>query len=117
MILDQSLKTWDVSLQSTGERLFYKGSDYRSLGIYSKNSKKFALGYNEIISGLGNYVPTDESVNNIISATRSINDDGLLSIVSHSTNQNEFKILFQIFHLKMKKPYHLLLIFRPYILV
>ena len=87
MILDQSLKTWDVSLQSTGERLFYKGSDYRSLGIYSKNSKKFALGYNEIISGLGNYVPTDESVNNIISATRSINDDGLLSIVSHSTNQ------------------------------
>ncbi len=87
MILDQNLKSWDVSLQSTGERLFYKGLDYRSLGIYSKNSRKFALGYNEIISSLGNYISTEESVNNIISTTRSINDDGLLSIVSHSTNQ------------------------------
>lgn len=87
MILDQNLKSWDVSLQSTGERLFYKGLDYRSLGIYSKNSRKFALGYNEIISSLGNYISTEESVNNIISTTRSINDDGLLSIVSHSTNE------------------------------
>lgn len=87
MVLDQNLKSWDVSLQSTSERLFYKSTDYRSLGIYSKNSKKFAMGYNEIISSLGNYVPTSAGVNSIISATRSINDDGLLSIVSHSTNQ------------------------------
>ena len=87
MILDQNLKSWDVSLQSTGERLFYKGADYRSLGIYSKNSRKFELGYSEIISMLGNYVSNKEGIKSIISATRSINDDGLLSIVSHSTNQ------------------------------
>lgn len=87
MILDQNLKSWDVSLQSTSERLYYKGSDYRSIGIYSKNSRKFALGYQEIIAGLGNYASTEQGIKNIISATRSINDDGFLSIVSHSTNQ------------------------------
>lgn len=87
MILDQNLKSWDVSLQSTSERLYYKGSDYRSIGIYSKNSRKFALGYQEIIAGLGNYASTEQGIKNIISATRSINDDGVLSIVSHSTNQ------------------------------
>lgn len=87
MILDQNLKSWDVSLQSTSERLYYKGEDYRSIGIYSKNSRKFALGYQEIVADLGNYVPTDGGINNIISATRTINDDGLLSIVSHTTNQ------------------------------
>lgn len=87
MILDQNLKSWDISLQSTGERLYYKSFDYRSIGIYSKNSRKFALGYQEIISGLGNYIPSEAGINEVISATRSINDDGLLSIVSHSTNQ------------------------------
>ena len=87
MILDQNLKSWDVSLQSTSERLYYKSSDYRSIGIYSKNSRKFAMGYQEIISGLGNYIPSSAGIQKIISATRSINDDGLLSIVSHSTNQ------------------------------
>lgn len=87
IILDQNLKSWDVSLQSTSERLYYKSSDYRSIGIYSKNSRKFAMGYQEIVSSLGNYIPSEEGIQNIISATRSINDDGLLSIVSHSTNQ------------------------------
>lgn len=87
IILDQNLKSWDVSLQSTSERLFYKSADYRSIGIYSANSRKFALGYREIISGLGNYIPSEEGIQGIISATRSINDDGLLSIASHSTNQ------------------------------
>lgn len=87
MILDQNLKSWDVSLQSASERLYYKSFDYRSIGIYSKSSRKFALGYQEIISGLGNYVSTAQGVRSIISAIRSINDDGLLSIVSHSTNQ------------------------------
>lgn len=87
MILDQNLKSWDVSLQSTSERLYYKGSDYRSIGIYSRNSRKFALGYQEIIAGLGNYASTEPGIKSIISAIRSINDDGLLSIVSHSTNQ------------------------------
>lgn len=87
MILDQNLKSWDVSLQSTGERLYYKSFDYRSIGIYSKNSRKFALGYQEIIAGLGNYIPSEAGLKEVISATRSINDDGLLSIVSHSTNQ------------------------------
>ena len=87
VILDQNLKSWDVSLQSTGERLFYKSSDFRSIGIYSKNTRKFAIGYQEIIAEAGNYIPTDSGVEGLISATRAINDDGLLSIVSHSTNQ------------------------------
>ena len=87
VILDQNLKSWDVSLQSTGERLFYKSSDFRSIGIYSKNTRKFAIGYREIIAEVGNYIPTDSGVEGLISATRAINDDGLLSIVSHSTNQ------------------------------
>ena len=87
IILDQNLNTWDVSLQSTSERLYYKSSDYRSIGIYSRNCMKFAIGYNEIIAGLGNYVSTDDGVKRLIAATQSINDDGLLSIVSHSTNQ------------------------------
>ena len=87
IILDQNLKSWDVSLQSSSERLFYKNSDFRSIGIYSRNNRKFAMGYQEIISSLGNYVPSDQGIQRIISATRAINDDGLLSIVSHSTNQ------------------------------
>ena len=50
IILDQNLKSWDVSLQSTSERLYYKNTDFRSIGIYSKNSKKFALGYQSALS-------------------------------------------------------------------
>lgn len=87
IILDQNLKSWDISLRSTSERLFYKNTDTRSIGIYSKNSQKFILGYKEIISSLGNYIPNSSGINNVIDATREINDDGLLSIVSHSTNR------------------------------
>jgi hypothetical protein len=87
MLLDQSLKSWDICLRSTSEKLYYKGYDYRSAGIYSKNSKKFVMGYKEIIRSCGNYVPTDKGVQDIITAIRAINEDGLLSIVSHSTNR------------------------------
>ena len=87
MLLDQSLKSWDISLRSTSEKLYYKGYDYRSAGIYSKNSRKFIMGYKDIIAKCGNYVPSDRGVQDIISAIRAINEDGLLSIASHSTNQ------------------------------
>lgn len=86
IILDQNLKSWDISLRSASEKLFYKGYDYRSIGIYSKNCGKFVLGYNQLISSLGNYIPNEDGVKNIIGAIRGINDDGLLSIASHSTN-------------------------------
>jgi hypothetical protein len=87
MLLDQSLKSWDICLRSTSEKLYYRSYDYRSAGIYSKNSKKFVMGYKEIISSCGNYIPTDEGIQKIIAAIRAINEDGLLSIASHSTNQ------------------------------
>lgn len=86
MILDENLKSWDVSLRSASEKLYYKSSDQRSIGIYSKNSGKFVLGYNQLIASLGNYIPSLEGVKEIIEAIRNINDDGLLSIASHSTN-------------------------------
>lgn len=86
IILDQNLKSWDISLRSASEKLFYKGYDYRSIGIYSKNSGKFVLGYNQLIASLGNYIPNEDGVKNVIRAIRDINDDGLLSIASHSTN-------------------------------
>lgn len=86
MILDQNLKSWDISLSSSSEKLFYKSYDYRSIGVYSKNSGKFVLGYNQLIAALGNYIPNPSGIKNVINAIREINDDGLLSIVSHSTN-------------------------------
>ena len=87
IILDQNLKSWDISLQSESEKLFYKEDECRSIGIYSKNSKKFSLGYKKTIENLGNYIASEKGLENIITIIRSINDDGLLSIVSHSTNQ------------------------------
>jgi len=87
IILDQSLKTWDISLRAASEKLFYKENDYRSIGIYSKNSKKFIQGYKNTITSLGNFIPKDKGIANVIEAIRSINDDGLLSIVSHSSNR------------------------------
>lgn len=86
MILDQNLKSWEISLRSAGEKLFYKGFDSRSIGIYSKNGDKFILGYSQLISSLGNYTPTEDGIKKIVTAIREINDDGLLSIASHSTN-------------------------------
>lgn len=86
LILDENLKSWDISLRSTSEKLFYKSYDYRSIGIYSKNSKKFVLGYNQLIETLGNYMANEQGIVDIINSIRAINDDGLLSIVSHSTN-------------------------------
>ncbi len=86
VILDQNLKSWDVSLRSSSEKLFYRSYDYRSIGIYSKNSGKFVLGYNQLIASLGNYIPQVDGIKNIINAIRETNDDGLLSIASHSTN-------------------------------
>lgn len=87
IILDQNLKSWDISLQSESEKLFYKEDECRSIGIYSKNSRKFSLGYKKTIENLGNYIATEKGLENIIKTIRSINDDGLLSIVSHSTNR------------------------------
>lgn len=87
VILDQSLKTWDLSFQTASEKLYYKESDYRSIGIYSQNSKKFVKGYDNLVRGLGNYVPNEAGINSVIENIRKINNDGLLSIVSHSTNR------------------------------
>ena len=86
IILDQSLKCWDISLRAASEKLFYKENDYRSVGIYSSNCKKFLLGYDTLVKGLGNFIPQPEGLKNVIEAVREINDDGLLSIVSHTSN-------------------------------
>ncbi len=87
IILDQSLKSWDLSLQAASEKLFYRENDYRSMGIYSRNSRKFVMGYDYLIKQCGNFIPQPEGISKIIQAVREINDDGLLSIVSHSTNR------------------------------
>lgn len=87
IILDQSLKNWDVSLRAASEKLYYKENDYRSIGIYSENNNKFLQGYKNAITNLGNFIPQDKGLSQIINAIRSINDDGLLSIVSHSSNR------------------------------
>ncbi len=87
IILDQSLKTWDVSLRAASEKLYYKENDYRSIGIYSSNCQKFILGYETLIKDLGNYIPQSEGIKEIIQAIREINDDGLLSIASHTSNR------------------------------
>lgn len=84
IILDQSLKSWDISLRAASEKLFYRENDYRSIGIYSSNCRKFVLGYDTLVKRLGNFVPKEEGVKEIIEAVREINDDGLLSIVSHA---------------------------------
>lgn len=48
VILDQSLKSWDISLRAASEKLFYRENDYRSIGIYSSNCRKFVLGYDTL---------------------------------------------------------------------
>lgn len=87
IILDQNLKSWDISLRVASEKLFYREDDYRSIGIYSKNCKKFIKGYRDAVCKLGNFVPQEKGIANIISSIRLINDDGLLSIVSHGSNR------------------------------
>lgn len=87
VILDQSLKCWDISLRAASEKLFYKENDYRSVGIYSSNCHKFVLGYDMLVKGLGNFIPQPAGLKNVIEAVREINDDGLLSIVSHTSNR------------------------------
>lgn len=87
VILDQSLKTWDISLRAASEKLFYRENSYRSVGIYSNNCRKFIVGYDTLVKQLGNFIPKEEGVKNIIDAIRGINDDGLLSIASHTSNR------------------------------
>lgn len=87
IILDQNLRNWDIMLKSSSEKLYYKEDSYRSIGIYSNNCKKFIRGYKELISSLGNFIPVENGVKNVIESVRDINDDGLLSIVSHSSNR------------------------------
>ena len=87
IILDQSLKSWDISLRAASEKLFYRENDYRSVGIYSSNCKKFILGYDTLVKQLGNFIPQKNGIMNVIESVRSINDDGLLSIVSHTSNK------------------------------
>lgn len=87
IILDQNLRNWDIMLKSSSEKLYYKEDGYRSIGIYSNNCRKFIRGYNELISTLGNFIPAESGVKNVIESVREINNDGLLSIVSHSSNR------------------------------
>lgn len=87
VILDQSLKSWDISLCAASEKLFYKENSYRSIGVYSNNCKKFIIGYSDLVKKLGNFIPKVEGLQDIIETIREINDDGLLSIVSHTSNK------------------------------
>ena len=87
IILDQNLKNWDLSLRSRSEKLYYKEYAYRSIGIYSQNSRKFELGYKQLIAKLGNFIPNEQGIHDVIESVRSVNDDGLLSIVSHTSNR------------------------------
>lgn len=87
IILDQSLKSWDISLRAASEKLFYRENDYRSVGIYSGNCNKFILGYDTLVKQLGNFIPKDSGIKEVIESVRNINDDGLLSIVSHTSNK------------------------------
>lgn len=87
VILDQSLKSWDISLRAASEKLFYRENDYRSIGIYSNNCEKFVLGYDKLVKELGNFIPLKDGIKDVIQAIRNINDDGLLSIVSHTSNR------------------------------
>lgn len=87
VILDQSLKSWDISLRAASEKLFYRENDYRSIGIYSGKCEKFVLGYETLVKRLGNFIPKKAGIKQIIEAVRKINDDGLLSIVSHTSNR------------------------------
>lgn len=87
VILDQSLKNWDISLCAASEKLFYREDSYRSVGIYSSNCRKFIVGYNDLIKSLGNFIPRDDGIKCVIEAIRRTNDDGLLSIVSHTSNR------------------------------
>lgn len=87
VILDQSLKSWDISLRAASEKLFYRENSYRSIGIYSNNCRKFIVGYDLLVKKLGNFVPKQEGLKSIIEAIREINDDGLLSIVSHTSTR------------------------------
>ena len=87
VILDQSLKSWDISLRAASEKLFYRENDYRSVGIYSANCNKFMMGYDTLVKQLGNFIPRDSGIKGVIEAIRNINDDGLLSIVSHTSNK------------------------------
>lgn len=87
IILDQNLRNWDIMLKASGEKLYYKEDSYRSIGIYSNNCKKIIRGYNELISNLGNFIPAEDGIKNVIESVRDINDDGLLSIVSHTSNR------------------------------
>ena len=87
VVLDQSLKSWDISLRAASEKLFYRENDYRSIGIYSTNCEKFILGYDMLVKDLGNFIPKKNGIKDVIQAIRNINDDGLLSIVSHTSNR------------------------------
>lgn len=87
VILDQSLKNWDISLRAASEKLFYRENSYRSIGIYSNNCRKFIVGYDTLVKKLGNFIPKQEGLKSIIEAIREINDDGLLSIVSHTSTR------------------------------
>ncbi len=87
VILDQSLKNWDISLRAASEKLFYRENDYRSVGIYSSNCSKFVLGYDVLVKQLGNFIPKDSGLKGVIETIRNLNDDGLLSIVSHTSNK------------------------------
>lgn len=87
VILDQSLKSWDISLRATSEKLFYREDSYRSIGIYSNNCRKFIVGYDTLIKQLGNFIPKENGIKNVIDSIREVNDDGLLSIVSHTSNR------------------------------
>ncbi len=86
VIFDKNLKIWDVALNSNSEKLFFAESDTRSVGVYSKNCNKLIKGYSKLLKDLGNFFPNNQGITDIINNIRMVNNDGLLSIVSKTTN-------------------------------
>lgn len=90
IVIDEDLQNWDISLMSASDKLYFKEGN-RCLGIYSKNASKFVRGYDTLVKQFGNYIPQEKGLIKIIETIRNVNDDGLLSIISHGSNR-EFDV-------------------------
>lgn len=87
LIADQNLKNLEFEVATNSEKVYYKTSMYRDIGIYSRNNLKFIQGFNKVVRDIGNYAPSSSGLKKVLKNIQLLNERGIVSLVSKDTTK------------------------------
>lgn len=87
VIADSNLKNLEITVIGKEKCIYYKGNSYRDVGIYTKNRSKLINGIDRTIRDIGNYIPKQECLEEVLMEIQGLNERGILNLFSVKNNE------------------------------